>query len=417
MPFGADDSYPLEGIRILDLSRYLPGPLCSRILGDLGADIVKVEEPGVGDPARWVAPRNNRETTLHLALNRNKRSIELNLRREEGKEILVKLARRSDVLIETFRPGVMERLDLGHERLLHENGRLVYCSISGYGRDGPYRDRAGHDLCYQALAGLLEHRDSAAPAFQTADVVGGALPAAIAILVALLERQRTGKGRLVDVSIYEGLLSCMAYQESRVGAGERDPLDGSLPCYRTYETRSGGKVALGALEPKFFERFCDAAQRPDLKPRAYDRSQETRKEFERLFQSKSREEWLALSRSKDICLEPVLSMEEALASRLAKERGFIQSVRHPTEGTLFQPGSIARFGTRSLPVRRHPPGIGEQTEEILSDLGYSKKNQARLAKEGVTREGRRLRRFCQNLRRSIGWCVGDNLLVSLLRRR
>src|SRR4051794_34020976 len=240
----------LEGIRVLDLSRLLPGGFCSGLLADFGAEVLKVEDTGLGDYVRWAPPRyegaeESAGGALFLALNRNKRSIRIDLKSDAGREVLLRLVRESDVLLEGFRPGVMERLGVGYERLREENPRLVYCAITGYGQDGPYRDRSGHDMNYLGLNGLLGlSGDADGPpvqaAGQIADLGGGALTAAFGILAALRERERSGEGQLVDVSMFDGSLAWLALVAARYLADGQTPkrggleLAGSLICYRPY---------------------------------------------------------------------------------------------------------------------------------------------------------------------------------------
>src|SRR2546421_1997256 len=270
---------PLEGIRILDLSRLLPGGFCTLLLADLGADVLKVEDTGMGDYVRWAPPyhegaEDSAKSAVFLALNRNKRSIRVNLKEESGKEVLRRLAREHDVLLESFRPGVLDRLGVGYEQLRSENAGLVYCAISGYGQDGPYRDRSGHDMNYLGLVGLLGltgERDGppVQAAGQIADVGGGALMAAFGILAALHERERSGEGQFVDVSMADGALSWLSMVAARYFAEGRVPhrgdleLAGSLVCYRPYACKDGWGT-LGALEPKFWQAWCRGGGREDL---------------------------------------------------------------------------------------------------------------------------------------------------------
>ena len=269
----------LDGIRVLDLSRLLPGGFCSGLLADFGADVLKVEDTGLGDYVRWAPPHHagaeqSAGSALFLALNRNKRSIRIDLKTEGGREVLLRLAKDADVLLESFRPGVMDRLGVGYERLRQENPGLVYCAISGYGQDGPFRDRSGHDMNYLARVGLLGLSGSGdgppvQAAGQIADLGGGALTAAFGILAALRERDRSGLGQLVDVSMADGALSWLAMVAARFLADGEVPargeleLAGGLVCYRPYRCRDGW-VTLGALEPKFWQAWCRGVGREDL---------------------------------------------------------------------------------------------------------------------------------------------------------
>ncbi len=279
-------SGPLSGVRVLDLSRLLPGGFCSLLMADFGADVIKVEDTGMGDYVRWAPPfyegaDRSAASALFLSLNRNKRSIRVDLKTEQGREVLLRLARDADVLLESFRPGVMDRLGVGYETLREANPGLVYCAITGYGQDGPLRDRAGHDMNYLGRIGLLGlSGDADGPpvqaAGQIADLGGGALMAAFGILAALRERDRTGEGQFVDSSMADGALSWLAMVAARYFAEGRTPrrgeleLAGSLVCYRPYRC-SDGWVTLGALEPKFWQAFCRGVGREDLIERQFDR--------------------------------------------------------------------------------------------------------------------------------------------------
>ena len=276
----------LSDIRVLDLSRLLPGGFCSLLLADFGAEVLKVEDTGMGDYIRWSPPFHegadeSARSALFLALNRGKRSIRLDLKTDGGREVLLRLVREHDVLLESFRPGVMERLGVGYERLREENPRLVYCAITGYGQDGPYTGRSGHDMNYLGLNGLLGlSGDAGGPpvqsAGQIADLGGGALMAAFGILAALRERDSSGEGQLVDVSMFDGSLSWLALVAARYLADGTPPgrgdleLAGSLVCYRPYACRDGW-VTLGALEPKFWQAWCRGVGREDLVEKQFER--------------------------------------------------------------------------------------------------------------------------------------------------
>ena len=340
---------PLEGLRVLDLSRLLPGPFATMVLADLGADVVKVEEPGGGDWLRGMPPLAGDESGAFHALNRNKRSISIDLRRPEGVATFLRLARRADAVVESFRPGVLDRLGVGWEALRRENRRLVLCSISGYGQDGPYAQRAGHDLDYCAIAGVLAANgtpERPAPiGVQVADVAGGAWPAAAGVLAALLGRDRTGEGAHVDVSMTEGALAMlalplgMAWSRGTPIARGTELLDGGAGCYDVYRTKDGKFVALGALEPKFFSAFCAAVGRPELAERQLDDGgRGPRAELEAIFAARTRDEWTALAARHDVCLAPVLEGEEPQRDPQLAARGAFVDVRLPRIG----PGDAGR---------------------------------------------------------------------------
>jgi crotonobetainyl-CoA:carnitine CoA-transferase CaiB-like acyl-CoA transferase len=390
----------LSDIRVLDLSRLLPGGFCSLLLADFGADVLKVEDTGMGDYIRWSPPfhegaDDSAKSALFLSLNRGKRSIRLNLKEEAGREVLLRLVREYDVLLESFRPGVMDRLGLGYERLREENPGLVYCAISGYGQDGPYTARAGHDMNYLGLNGLLglsgdPDGPPVQPAGQIADLGGGALMAAFGIMAALRERERSGGGQLVDVSMFDGSLSWLAMVAAQYLADGLAPRRGGLPlagglvCYRPYAC-SDGWVTLGALEPKFWQEWCRGVGREDLVEKQFEApGSEAHAEVERIFLERTREEWQAFASEHDCCLEPVLGLDEALDSELVRAREMVVE--------LDQPGAAAPVRLLGVPVKlsRTPgapagpgPALGEHTHEVLASLGYSEEEIAALLESGA----------------------------------
>jgi crotonobetainyl-CoA:carnitine CoA-transferase CaiB-like acyl-CoA transferase len=394
-------SLPLEGIRVLDLSRLLPGGFCSLLLADFGADVLKVEDTGMGDYVRWSPPmyegaEQSAGSALFLSLNRGKRSIRVNLKTEEGREVLLKLVRESDVLLESFRPGVLDRLGVGPERLKQENPGLVYCAITGYGQDGPYRDRSGHDMNYLGLVGLLGLSGDAegAPtqaAGQIADLGGGALMAAFGILAALRERDRSGEGQVVDVSMADGALSWLAMTAAQYLAdgvvpkrGE-GPLNGGLLCYRPYRCADGW-VTLGALEPKFFGAWCRGVGREDLIEKQFERpGSPAHAEVEQVFLTRTRDEWQQFASEVDCCLEPVLDLDEALESDLVREREMVVELDQPgveqPVRLLGVPVKLDR--TPGDPNRRPGPALGEHTDEVLRALGYDDAQLAALKESGA----------------------------------
>jgi alpha-methylacyl-CoA racemase len=403
-------SLPLQGIRVLDLSRLLPGGFCSLLLADFGADVLKVEDMGMGDYIRWSPPyyegaHESARSALFLSLNRNKRSIRLDLKNEQGREALLRLVREYDVVLESFRPGVLDRLGVGYERMREENPGLVYCAISGYGQDGPKRDASGHDMNYLGLIGLLgltgEHGGAPVQAAgQIADLGGGALMAAFGILAALRERDGagpgsdspgSGEGQLVDVSMADGALSWLAmvaasyFAEDTVPHRGELPLAGSLICYRPYECADGW-VTLGALEPKFWQGFCRGVEREDLIAAQFERpGSAAHEQVKEIFKARTREEWEAFARKNDCCLEPVLELDEALSSELVAARNMVVE--------LDQPGAQRPVRQLGVPVKltRTPgdharlpgPALGEHTEEVLLAAGYSPAEVAELLDSGA----------------------------------
>ena len=390
---------PLSDVRVLDLSRLLPGGFCSLMLADFGAEVLKVEDTGMGDYVRWAPPyyegaEDSARSSLYLALNRGKRSIRVNLKEEAGREVLLRLARQYDVLLESFRPGVLERLGVGYERLREENPGLVYCAISGYGQDGPYRDRSGHDMNYLGLVGLLGltgERDGppVQAAGQIADIGGGALMAAFGIMAALRERERSGEGQFVDVSMSDGALSWLAMVAGRYFCDGVAPrrgdleLAGAILCYRPYACRDG-HVSLGALEPKFWSAWCRGVGREDLIERQFDGpGSDAHAEVERIFLGRTRDEWQAFASEHDCCLEPVLELDEALDSQLTRAREMVVELDQPGAGPVRQLGVPVKLSRTPGGVRGPGPALGEHTEEVLLDAGYSPEEIAGLAESGA----------------------------------
>jgi crotonobetainyl-CoA:carnitine CoA-transferase CaiB-like acyl-CoA transferase len=391
---------PLAGIKILDLSRLLPGPVASLVLADLGAEVDKLEDTGGGDYLRAMPPSvppaggEDAEPTsaMFLALNRNKRSLVLDLKRPEGREAFLRLVPRYDVVLEQFRPGVLDRLGLSHATLLAANPRLVVCALTGYGQDGPLAHRAGHDLNYLARAGVLGFQGPAdgppaVPGVQLADVSGG-LYAVVGILASLLERASTGRGRVVDVAMIE---TSMPFALASFGAlfggyapprGE-GPITGGIAPYQTYATKDGGAMSLASLEPKFWMDFCAGIGRSvdmsDLVPGPHQAGLVA--ELRRVFAERTRDEWVSFAASRDCCLEPVLTPDEARCdAHLAARRVFFE---------LPSPwGMLSQLRTPlTAPDRAHrpPPKRGEHTDAILREAGLSDEEIGRLRAAGAAR--------------------------------
>jgi alpha-methylacyl-CoA racemase len=390
----------LSDIRVLDLSRLLPGGFCSLLLADFGAEVLKVEDTGMGDYIRWSPPYyegadDSAKSALFLALNRGKRSIRLDLKSEAGRDVLLRLVRKYDVLLGSFRPGVMERLGVGYARLREENPGLVYCAISGYGQDGPYTARSGHDMNYLGLNGVLGLTGDAdgppvQPAGQIADLGGGALTAAFGIMAALRERERSGQGQVVDVSMFDGSLSWLAMVAAQYLAdgvvprrGEL-PLAGGLICYRPYACRDGW-VTLGALEPKFWQAWCRGVGREDLIERQFERpGSDAHAEVERIFLERTREEWQAFASEHDCCLEPVLDLDEALDSELVRAREMVVSVEQPSAEAPVRLLGVPVKLSRTPGAPTGPgPALGEHTREVLAMLGYTDDEIAALLESGA----------------------------------
>jgi alpha-methylacyl-CoA racemase len=400
----------LEGIRVLDLSRLLPGGFCSLLLADFGADVLKVEDTGMGDYIRWSPPfyegaHDSAKSALFLSLNRNKRSIRLDLKHELGREALLRLVREYDVVLESFRPGVLDRLGVGYERMREENPGIVYCAISGYGQAGPKRDASGHDMNYLGLIGLLgltgeRGGEPVQAAGQIADLGGGALMAAFGIMAALRERDGGGEGsgspgsregQLVDVSMADGALSWLAmvaasyFADGAVPHRGDLPLAGSLVCYRPYECADGW-VTLGALEPKFWQAWCRGVGREELIALQFQApGSAAHAQVREIFKARTRAEWEAFAQEHDCCLEPMLELDEALSSELVREREMVVELEQPgAERPVRQLGIPVKLARTPGEHARLPgPALGEHTESALLAAGYSEAEVAELLQSGA----------------------------------
>jgi len=386
---------PLRDVIIIDLTRQLPGPFCTQILADFGAQVIKIEGPD-GDPIRGQGPRLHKESAYFLGVNRNKRSLVLNLKAKRGKEVFFRLAQRADVIIEGFRPGVMERLGIGYTEIRKINPRIIYCSLSGYGQDGPYRNRPGHDINYIALGGILgvTGRKNSAPVIpggQIADLTGGLL-AALGLMLGLWARQKTGRGQYIDVAMLDGVISWLPFYLGEYMTEDKIPkrgemlLNGGYACYNVYETKDGAYMTLGALEPHFWEAFCREIGREDLIPDQFaagKRQKEMIQELQKIFMQRTQQEWIKFWEEKNVPCEPVLSLEEVIYHPQVLFRRMFVEIEHPTEGRIKQLGIPIKLSETPGKLRTPPPLLGEHTQEILLQLGYSPQEVKELRQEGV----------------------------------
>ncbi len=395
----------LAGIRVLDLSLQLPGPFCTLMMADHGADVIKVDEPEPRTRNPFAAGEAPGLSPSDRYLNRGKRSLTLNLKTDEGKDIFRTLADGADVVVEGFRPGVTERLGVDYGTLSARNPRLVYCSISGYGQTGPMRNAAGHDINYTSYAGILglcgrRGGPPAIPPVQIGDLFGGAMMALSGILMALVSRQGTGMGRWVDVSMTDGALAMLAFHATVALGGAPDPergntmLTGMYPCYETYRCADGGYVSLGPLEAWFWKGLVSALGRDDLAELQYasgDEGDRVKRELAAIFAAKTRGAWERFFEDKDVCFSPVLGLSEALSHPNAAARGMVVPVESPLGGTDRQPGRPLKFagpgeGWSAPAPPRRAPRLGEHDEEILSGIGVARDGIEELRRKGVIRK-------------------------------
>ena len=383
-------SAPLSGVRVLDLSRLLPGPMCTAYLAELGADVIKIEDPRNGDYARTLGARPGGYSSVFRAINRAKRSVALDLKDPQGRGALTALVRSADVLLEGFRPGVAHALGVDHAAMAAVRPQLVYCSLSGYGQDGPRAAAAGHDINYLGYAGVLDGtgtRDGA-PALssiQIADLLGGAASAAIAILASLVGARASGDGRFIDVAMADATLAHAVFGVEaleRTGApaarGE-DLLTGGAPCYGVYATGDGRFLAVGALEQKFWAALCAALGRDDLAPRQFDAT--ARAVLEAIFATASRDAWVQRLAGVDCCVTPVLDLREALGDAQFASRGMVHR-RGDGSIELAPPWRVS--GNGFVPDRA-APAQGQHTRALLREAGYDDATIDALVARGVAR--------------------------------
>ncbi len=375
----------LEGIKVMDLTRLLPGPVCTLIMADYGAEVIKLEDPWTGDPTRYFGPAIDADSSFFWQLNRNKKSLAIDLKSPEGAQIFKEVAANSDVILEGFRPGVMQRLGLSYDVISQINPAIIYASLSGYGQDGPYAYRAGHDLNYASLTGLLElNRDNkqkppGVPPLQVADIGGGSLMSLAGIMMALFSRSRTGKGQYIDVSMADGLMPWLSYAASYYFAGAETPrvnkgeITGEYACYNIYQTSDGKYLSLGALEPVFWQNFCRFAGKGEWAEKQFNLEEQAAliEEVNEFFRQKSRDEWVKLILNEDFCCEPVLDISEASEHPHLEKRNFFIEVSRPDGTSAKQVGYPLKFSSDFGRLNLPPPKLGEHTKEVLNEVGFS----------------------------------------------
>lgn len=375
----------LIGIKVLDLSRMLPGPYCSMILADHGADVIAIERK-----------ETQNEGLFFNSLYRNKRHMTLDLKSKEGVEIFYNLAKKADIIIEGFRPGVVERLGIDYEVMKEKNPKIIYCSISGYGQSGDRRDYPGHDVNYISTAGLLgligeKKKPSVIPGIQIADIAGGSMNAVIGILLALHARDSIGKGQYIDISMTDGVLGMLTLTNhfSEITSKSPEASNGLLShryaCYNTYETKDGRYVCLGAVENKFWKKLCEHFDRSDLIALQYD---EARKDeiiyiFRDFFLTKNYEEWLLELEPLEVCFSGIKNISEVAADQTFKDREMIVDYvdEHGVKKKSF--GIPVKLSETPGSIRANPAAFGSDTESILVELGYTKNNIGKLLSTGV----------------------------------
>jgi len=376
----------LKGLRILDLTLTLPGPYCTHLLADFGAEVIKIENPEAGgDWFRRENPSIKGWGIRFLDLNRNKKSLTLNLKSPRGKEIFFALAKTAAIIVEGFRPGVVERLGLDYPRVKEVNPRIVYCSLSGYGQDGPYRLLAGHDINYMGYSGILdtggyEDRPPTLPSVFIADYSGGGLMATVGILLALMATMNTGKGQFVDISMFDGVVGMQHAALAEYLSTGKPPqrgkfwAGGNIPCYSLYETKDRKAISLGPLEPHFWANLCRALGREDFIEHQWaegEKQEEVYTFLRETFRKRTRDEWVDFFQGQDVCLGPVKDIGETLEDPQVRHRQMIVDVDHPVAGRLKQIGIPIKLSETPGEIKNPAPSLGQHTEEILKELGYS----------------------------------------------
>jgi len=398
---------PLEGMKILELIRVAPGAFCTMMLADMGAEVLKIETPPTETSEIHTAPAaDEARRAAFQFVNRNKQSIALNLKHPIGQKILHRLAADADVLVEGFRPGVMARLGGDYATLSHINPRLIYCSLSGFGQDGPYRALPAHDINYLSMGGVLNligepGRPPAIPLNIIADYAGASMHGVVGILLALLARQHTGRGQLVDVSYLDTTVSLLAatpmlrdffFNGSSCGRGE-GALGGSFPYYTTYETADGKLLSVGCTEPWLWQNFCTAIGREDLTPYALrshhfagladSAAQQAKKEVQEVLRQKTRDEWFEFFKDKNVCVGPVHTVAEAFQDPQVVARDMVVDIEDSRYGTIRQAGVAIKLSETPGSIRHVGPVLGEHTDTVLETLGYSVAERAQLRQAGT----------------------------------
>ncbi|MBP3811874.1 MAG: CoA transferase [Acidaminococcaceae bacterium] len=375
---------PLTDIRILDMSRLLPGPFCTRLFADMGADVIKIEEPVKGDYARDFVPRRGDFACWFMEVNRNKKSVALDLKQESDRTLFLELAKTAQVVVESYRPGVLEKLGVDFATVRKVNPKIVYCSITGYGKQGPLVKQADHDIGYQSVAGLISlsgEKDGkpAIPGVLAADMQASAM-AGMSILAALHHAERTGEGQEISISLFDTCLalvpgvSATYFGNGFVNMRGNNWLSGANPNYNVYRTKDGRYMSVGCLEEKFWKNLCRVLERPDLVPaiREEDKYPWLKQELATVIAGKTMREWVELAKGSDACFAPVLNYDEALASEQAKADEMVLDVEDEELGKYKTMGFVTKFSGTPCALYRRAPRLGEHTEEILKEIAKKK---------------------------------------------
>lgn len=380
----------LEGIKIIDFSKWLPGQYCGMVLGDFGADVIKVEDVK-GDVTRGFTPAKEPGMSYwHLMLNRNKRGITVNLKTPAGREVLLRLLKEADVFLEGFRPGYLKMLGLDYESVSKINPRLIYCSITGFGPEGKYKHMPSHDLNVIGLAGVAAPEDGtdiSVPSVQVA-ALGGSLNAISGILMALYARERTGKGQLVNVDLYSSAISAeITAISSVIGCRETGmPSFGRTAShyYSVYKTKDGRYLSIGTIEPKFWQKMCRLIDLPELESRQFDfaHSAEIKEKLAAAFAGKTQDEWLELIGKDEFCVTPIRTLQEALDSSLTTEQSQMLVTKKEDFGDYTYVKSAAKLSDTPGTIRKRAPYLGEHTQEVLESAGYTKEEIAAMHEKG-----------------------------------
>ncbi len=371
---------PLQDIRVLDMSRLLPGPFCTRLFADMGADVIKIEEPVKGDYSRDFVPRRGDFACWFMEVNRNKKSVALDLKNEEDRRLFLELAKTAQVVVESYRPGVMKKLGVDFETVKQVNPKIVYCSITGYGKQGPLVKQADHDIGYQSLAGLISlsgEKDGkpSIPGVLAADMQASAM-AGMSILAALHHAERTGEGQEISLSLFDTCLalvpgvSATYFGNGFVNMRGNNWLSGANPNYNVYRTKDGRYMSVGCLEEKFWKNLCGVLERPDLIPVIQDETKYPwlKDELTAIIATKTMEEWVELAKGSDSCFAPVLNYDEALATGQAMADEMVLDVEDPELGNYKTMGFVTKFSATPCQLYRRAPRLGEHTEEILGEI-------------------------------------------------